>query len=672
MADITANVVVGMPNQLFTASRSFKALANGRIYIGNIDTDPSVPSNQIQAYLENEDGSVIPIPQPIVINQAGFPVYGGQVAKIVTGSGYSMAVYDAYGALEHYFPNLLKYDPDRLSQRLMSYAEGDGDSLIAVRQPLPGAALRTQHEKNADSVNVKDFGAKGDGITDDSEAIQAAANTGMLYFPPGNYIISKDISVMATEDCVIKGHSRADTVITYTGVGTLFSAIFTNSIRFIEISSLRIEATKIAQGKAFYLEWPEDFEHGFVQRGSFFNISIRGKGEYEAGFNTCVHLHQGDNINFMNNEFKGVGGNDHDQTRNTRSKIGVRITGRYSPVEYRFIANYFGSFDVAIKPEDTAEGMYVTENIFIDCMVALYWVAGYWSPNWPVNPGARAIGRPLLIFAHNHVNCFQYGVFTDGISCIHEHDNLVYHSEGALQNGIGFVHDNGTEIFNRDNEVWGFNSTYYVDGCTFLGNASFGRCIGMRIVAAANNSVKYGVELRLGSSHNEVYDITRRNTGGSFASRKLINDMSNGLNTVGSRGGFFYATGAQAIASGMQTAVNFGARDYDPDGLWPGYGASIVIPDGVGKVRLTGSVLFDSATTATARELYFLNNGGFARGMGQQSATAIVGKGTYMNIASGDIFVTPGDVITMNVRHDDGASRSLQANATWLQVEILA
>lgn len=552
--------------------------------------------------------------------------------------------------------------------------------------PLTDLNLRTNLAENSGSAligfgastvydslvkDVRWYGAVGDGVVDDSAAFQAAANNGSIIMTPGNYLVSSDITITPGKSCVIKGNSRSDAVITYTGTGTLFSAVFTNSIRFIDISSFEVETPNLAQGKAFYLEWPEDFEHGFVQRGSFFNVAIRGQGEYEAGFDTCVHLHQGDNINFFNNEFKGAGGNDHDQVRNTRSKVGVRITGRYSPVEYRFIGNYFGSLDIAIKPEDTAEGMYVTENIFIDCKVAVYWSVGYWSPSWPVNPGTRAIGRPLLVFAHNHVNCFQYGVFTDGVSCIHEHDNLVYHSEGALQDGIGFVHDNGTEIFNKDNEIWGFNSTYFVVGCTFLPNASFGRCSGLRLVAAAPNSAKYGVELRPGSSHNEVYDITRRNTGGSFASTNLINDLSGGLNSVGSRGGFFYATGAQAIASGPQTAVNFGARDYDADVLWSGSGPNITIPAGVGKVRLTGAVLFDSAATSSARELYFLNNGGLARGMGQQSVTSVAGKGTYMNITSADVLVTPGDVITMNVRHDDGVSRSLQPNATWMQVEIL-
>ncbi|EOY1307598.1 phage head-binding domain-containing protein, partial [Escherichia coli] len=129
MTDITANVIVSMPSQLFTMARSFKAVANGKIYIGKIDTDPVNPENQIQVYVENEDGSHVPVSQPIIINSAGYPVYNGQIAKFVTVQGHSMAVYDAYGAQQFYFPNVLKYDPDQFRQTISS---DNGASLVGT------------------------------------------------------------------------------------------------------------------------------------------------------------------------------------------------------------------------------------------------------------------------------------------------------------------------------------------------------------------------------------------------------------------------------------------------------------------------------------------------------------------------------------------------------------
>ncbi|MRT15125.1 head-binding protein, partial [Enterobacteriaceae bacterium RIT711] len=98
MADSDFNYQVDLPNTIFTEARSFKALANGKIYVGNTDTDPVNPSNQVPVFMVNEDGSTVQMSQPIIINAGGHPVYNGQIiSKLVTDSSYSLAIYNAYG-----------------------------------------------------------------------------------------------------------------------------------------------------------------------------------------------------------------------------------------------------------------------------------------------------------------------------------------------------------------------------------------------------------------------------------------------------------------------------------------------------------------------------------------------------------------------------------------------
>lgn len=202
MSDITANIVVSMPSQLFTMPRSFKALANGKVYISKIDTPPGEmtdPANSVQVYLENEDGSHVPVSQPLIINAGGFPVYNGQIAKFVTVEGHAMAVYDAYGSQQFYYPNILKYDPDQLRQELET---GNG-SLVNTRygtideyvEKTP-SILATKYMTDDELASV----FARDRIKYVNASVQLAVNEAAekgcgVFFPPGDYVFDAKVNV---------------------------------------------------------------------------------------------------------------------------------------------------------------------------------------------------------------------------------------------------------------------------------------------------------------------------------------------------------------------------------------------------------------------------------------------------------------------------------------------
>ena len=65
---------------------------------------------------------------------------------------------------------------------------------VTFLQTGTGATARTVDDKLKDTVSVKDFGAVGDGTTDDTAAINLAINTNKgIYFPFGTYIVSSKL-----------------------------------------------------------------------------------------------------------------------------------------------------------------------------------------------------------------------------------------------------------------------------------------------------------------------------------------------------------------------------------------------------------------------------------------------------------------------------------------------
>jgi hypothetical protein len=92
-----------------------------------------------------------------------------------------------------------------LAQDLASTSNNTkGDALVGFKQSnssgfLTGATARTVNDKLQESLSVKDFGAVGNGIADDTTAIQAAINIGKsVFFPGGQYKITASLTPFAT------------------------------------------------------------------------------------------------------------------------------------------------------------------------------------------------------------------------------------------------------------------------------------------------------------------------------------------------------------------------------------------------------------------------------------------------------------------------------------------
>ncbi|ELZ5573944.1 tail fiber domain-containing protein [Escherichia coli] len=182
-----SNYLISMPANPFSMPRQFKAVANGKIWIGQPDTDPSNTANQIPVYIVNENGTEVQVAQPILINAGGFPVLNGQIRKFVTVQNYSMLIQDAYGAQQFYFEDVAKYDPDQLRKQL---EDPDG----AEKYP------ELQISRWRDAGDVRGWGALTDGVTVCDAYFQAAeADRDIIYVPDGEFLLSSPFVLAATK-----------------------------------------------------------------------------------------------------------------------------------------------------------------------------------------------------------------------------------------------------------------------------------------------------------------------------------------------------------------------------------------------------------------------------------------------------------------------------------------
>lgn len=87
-------------------------------------------------------------------------------------------------------------------------------SKLSYSPGLTSTVSRTVKERFLDEVSVKDFGAKGDGTTDDSSSIQAAidslAQGGRVYFPNGTYKVNTALNITKSNVLLDLGKAKID------------------------------------------------------------------------------------------------------------------------------------------------------------------------------------------------------------------------------------------------------------------------------------------------------------------------------------------------------------------------------------------------------------------------------------------------------------------------------
>lgn len=297
-----------------------------------------------------------------------------------------------------------------------------------------GAVTTNVQAKLRQTVSAKDFGAVGDGVTDDTAALQAffnACQNGRGYIPPGIYNITSTLNLYPQysyniEGSVFRNTSNAGTVIKNLGTGT---AIFINNMPYtppnfdsqIRLANLTVTGNSGSQHGIFadhamiYLEnvWLNGHgAHGlFLQRAyasAFKQVTCANNYKYGALISTAGNL-----IHFDHCVFNGNSMLD--------GYAGMRCTSIPDPLGDNF-GIVFTSCD--FTGNGSSPGVTTAIGAQVQRALPVSFIGCYWEGNKSANLYADSSAKNLTVSG-----CF----FQDAPNTIANVDGLVYENNFHLQ-----------------------------------------------------------------------------------------------------------------------------------------------------------------------------------------------------------------------------------------------
>lgn len=145
-----------------------------------------------------------------------------------------------------------------------------GSTLVGYNEGLSTAVTRTLQSKLQEWISVKDFGAVGNGITDDTVAIQKAINTGLpILIPAGTYIINGTLT--GVTNLKLQGQGVGQTILKNTVSNHIINFYGPTTYKNINIDGITFDINGIDSGI-----WAEYVTNFYVTNCEFLNNQYWG------------------------------------------------------------------------------------------------------------------------------------------------------------------------------------------------------------------------------------------------------------------------------------------------------------------------------------------------------------------------------------------------------------
>jgi len=479
-----------------------------------------------------------------------------------------------------------------------------GDALVGFKQSnssgiLAGAVGRTVHEKFQEMISVKDFGAMGDGVTNDTTAMQnalTAAAGKSLYIPAGTYVCNQLVVSSGTS---VYGDSASTTIIQATSSLGSSTPLFRNLTQSgaanvytdtqISVSNIRFDGNNLGTRTAGLLDFVK-VQHLTLDNCQVYNVQYIG-----AALNGCVYSTvtncsfaacgnqtvtvEGGPALFIGNAFSD-GTPSYDVFVTGCNFTSNNWAGIYATADRTIISgNYFQS--------NKESGIFLTGNV---CVITGNWISGV-TRKYISASGIEAGGDQLTITGN-----FIANVEAD---CISLTDNQ-------------FVTISGNSLINPRAD-----GTYYAQGS----------CIGFNTLTASPNNTRNVLIVgnNMGSPSNSAYAAVR--FYGTTSPPEYITVSDNQMNQNS------WSSGQAILIPANQASItnvyrdNIGAFDvFDYGGYVSGrfYAGEALSPAAASTLSISANTLYGTPFVVRQQKLW--------NKIGLYVTTAAPGGAAYLGI----------------------------------------
>lgn len=476
------------------------------------------------------------------------------------------------------------------------------------KNSISGAVTRTLQSRFEDFVSVKDFGAVGDGVTDDTAAFQAAFNSTAagIFVPAGTYSLNLQLTLTGRAISIV-GEGVGVSILRWK-TGSVSSGLLVTQNQDIYTTTIELLSfltELVAVGTAIEIDGSGQNSGGQVAdrvktRASLTDLEMRGATSQETdGWSRGIVYNNTTNTKTTRCLVIGVFSGTQD---NITALSGIRFEGALSPVDHSVLQCYVYFTGVAIDALNTVEGLFVAHCLLIADSIGIKWVDDSGVP-------------PLLSVNNTHISAYVACISATRLSQAVIANCLFYSRVNAVAPTIGidfvesvqqciihsntFVNTSGFDMTSINIGAFPSNTNNIIHGNLFQ-NGTVAIVLGAGVGGNQISDNFFGsgfttqVDNQSGNTRNAIIDIDT-----TVVSRENNNLTNMAMNILGSGD-----RDAVVDLHSDDINVNFSARVRRAPGV---NGSFELVNAGTGSVHLAHNLINMLTLVATGLEI---NTGG--------------------------------------------------------------